>query len=103
MKMIETIYTLGICLLPASVCVFLIWAGFHLLWKEKTYRSPAQGWLDIRVYKIPDDIKEYIATDGKEVSTKYGITWGPHGEIIFSSYDKTYIKFWQPLPEAPKN
>jgi len=76
--------------------------GFSYFLKQPVVRYPGHGWLDVKSYPIPDDIGYYIATDGDDVDHKYGITWGPHGQIYFSEYKKTYIKYWQPFPAPPE-
>lgn len=80
--------------LIAAICIYLFQ-------KEKVYRYPATGWMDVKTYPIPEDIRNFIATDGKEVDVIYAPSWGPHGKVLFQKYSNTYVKYWQPLPEAP--
>ena len=96
-KAIDIIWTISSILILPTLMLSIIY-----FLKEPKIRYPDKGWMDIKSHPIPDNIKDYIATDGKTVSTKYGIEWGPHGEIIFCKYDKTYLKYWQPLPEPPR-
>src|ERR1700674_1541214 len=87
---------------PVAIIFFCISLGFYFLHKEKIYRYPAEGWLSVKDHPIPEDIKNFIATDGKTVTTLYEPKWGPHGGVYFDKYDKTFVKYWRPLPEAPK-
>lgn len=87
-------------LMPGAV-VFLILSSITLYNKRKIYMSPSSGWLDIKKYPIPNDIKGYLGTDGKTVDYMYDLSWGPHGEILFNNYDKTYLTHWQALPAPP--
>ena len=88
---------------PASLVSFLMASAIYIFNKDKIYRYKAHGWLDIKKYPIPKDIKAYIATDGKEVEHFSSVTWGPYGEVIFSRYKDKYVTHWQPLPEPPKS
>lgn len=69
--------------------------------KQKIYRYPSAGWMDINKFPLPEDIKDYLATDGKDICHFYMPKYDSNGKTYFCSYDKTYITHWQPLPEAP--
>ncbi len=98
----EGINQIGLTLLIYSI-IFLTFSGaVYLFQKDKIYRGFPQGWLDIKTHKIPKDIRHFIATDGKKVEVLSSCTWGPYGEIYFSSYDKSFVTHWQPLPDVPK-
>lgn len=108
MKMMEIIKNISNVLwLFVPACTIFIALTIHIRCKQpKIYRIPSQGWLHIKENPIPIDIKEYIASDGKEVSIKYDIKWGPRGEIYYknNSYSNefSYITHWQPLPDLPE-
>jgi Protein of unknown function (DUF551) len=97
----EAINEISKVMLPAAV-VALFMGGFLFLQKDRIYRQPSVGWLDVKTHKIPEDIKGFLATDGKKVDSKYQPEWGPNGEAIFNRYEKTYVTHWQPFPEPPK-
>src|SRR5271169_6447531 len=98
----QTFYNVTISLIPAFViftCAILI---MHFFQKQKIYRYPTSDWMNIEHQPIPDDIRGFLATDGKTVEYCYFIKWAPHGKIYFSEYNKTYISHWMPLPDVPK-
>lgn len=99
MEIIKTIANV----LWMPIIMFFLMFGIIYFQKERIYRSFPSGWLDIKKYPIPEDIKYFIATDGNTVEYIYGLSWGPYGEVIFDKYKKTYITHWQPLPDLPKN
>ncbi len=80
--------------------IFSIWFSFFKK-RNKVYRYPAQGWLDIEKHPLPEDLKGFISSDGQEIMMENYIDYSPTGRPYFCKYEKTYIKFWQPLPEAP--
>ncbi len=95
-KVMEVIWTFASILIIPTLLF-----GIHYFLKTPVARYPDNGWMKVEEYPLPDDIKEYLGTDGNEVRTMYGINWGPHGKIIFSEYNKTYLKYWQPFPLPP--
>ena len=101
MEILEQIGKISWNILPLTLIPLIMWGSLFFLWKDRVYRYRAQGWLDIKTHPISDDIRGFIATDGKKVDYLYLVEWGPYGEVLFNSYDKTYVKYWQPLPEAP--
>jgi hypothetical protein len=98
----QTFYSITLCLVPGFAiftCLLLISHFYH---KDKIYRYPSDKWLEIKEHPIPDDIRGFLATDGKTVDYCYTIKWAPHGKIYFSEYSKTYISHWMPLPDVPE-
>lgn len=69
--------------------------------RPKIYRFSATGWLKVKDYPIPEEIKEFIATDGEDVSRERGITYNSKGNPIMG-YDQKIITHWQALPDVPK-
>lgn len=99
----EIMKYMSVTLLSGALPFFLVAAGVHFLNKEKKYRFPGTGWLNIKEVPLPEDLKDYIATDGKKVEYKSSIRWAPYGKVYFCEYDKTYITHWQPFPDVPKD
>lgn len=89
-------------ILPACIVMFCL-SGIFYFQKDRIYRQNSTGWLDIKKNPIPEDIREFIATDGKTVECKFSVQWGRYGEVIFNNHKKTYITYWQPLPDVPKD
>lgn len=102
MEILETISKILYTFIPGALIFFCLSVGIYLFSKDKIYRYPSNEWLDVKKVPIPEGIKEYIATDGKRVSHMYSVDWGPHGQIIFCKYDKTYTTHWMPYPDVPQ-
>lgn len=102
MKNLDFLYSLFITLFPGALIFFCCSIGIYFFQKEKIYRYTGNGWLDVKEYPIPDDARNFIVTDGKNVDCQYSIKWSPHGKIYFSEYQKTFVTHWQPLPDVPK-
>jgi len=90
-----------ILLIYASASLFFSIA-IYIFQKDKIYRCPSNEWIDIKKHPIPNDIRGFIATDCKKVDYLYEIIWGPYGEVYFNKYNKTYVTYWQALPDVPK-
>lgn len=101
MSFSEVIYAICQILLPSALIGIII-ASVHYIHKDKIYRSNSTGWLSVKEYPIPEDIRDFLATDGNKVVCLYKPKWGPHGKVHFGEYDKTHITHWQPLPDVPK-
>ncbi len=106
MELLKGIFNTLWLFVPA--CLIYLTLSIHERYKRpKIYRVKSTGWLDIKTHPLPKGIKGFIATDGYEVDHKYGVEWGPYGDIFYKkSYfdDKhTYITHWQPMPDVPNN
>lgn len=99
--MFEIIKTITHVFLPTSLLVIALFCAFHFK-KPRIYRSDSAGWLSIKDHPIPEDMRDFIATDGKNVEYIHSPKWGPHGKVYFESYKETFITHWQPLPDIPK-
>jgi hypothetical protein len=100
-EIMNIVNSISLTIIPGTL-IFLILSCYSFYNKDKIYRYHEKGWMDVNEYKIPEDIKGFLATDGKKVQHIYYPSWGPHGKVIFNSYDKTYVTHWQPLPSPPK-
>jgi hypothetical protein len=66
------------------------------------YRYEGKGWLDVNQYPIPDDMRYYLVTDGKEIKNEVYPEYDRNGKPIFNKYSKTFVTHWQPYPDVPK-
>lgn len=101
MDYLKIINVASVTIFPCAV-IFLLCMSMIYYNKEKIYRYPSNGWMSVNEYIIPEDIRDFLVTDGKTVKTIYSPKWEPHGKVIFNETEKTYVTYWQPFPEPPK-
>lgn len=70
--------------------------------KYKYYTSNDNGWLDINAHPIPEDFDdELMISDGNNVKTLFAVQYNSKGQLVYSSYRKTLVTHWMPLPKPP--
>lgn len=99
----EYLNTISNFLVIPFICFIITFIFSNLLYnREKKCFYPDKGWMNINEYPIPEDIRDFLATDGKEVSHMYMINYNSQGKARFNIYKESYITHWQPLPSPPK-
>ena len=70
--------------------------------RKKIYLSQYPDWLFISEHPIPDDIKEYLCTDGNEVYQTAFKRYNKYGQLLSPYSDTRKVIAWMPIPETPK-
>ena len=76
-------------------CALLFFTGFVVgstYKRKKVYRFPSTEWLKVSEHPIPEEIGEFIATDGQLVSAEYKVKYNSHGKPVMG-YDNGPVFF----------
>lgn len=92
------------------VNVGVMWIGFYVFYrfgkKQVSYSMPSHKWIPIS--EIPSELAigsnlcEIIITDGTETKSAYGLTYNEKAQPIMSSYRRSIVTHWMPMPAPPE-